>query len=88
MFDILMIYLFVGVSVTLEPLYRIGRLLLSDDAPAREYRNNWVEIVKDSHMPVALALFLTIVIGILQIGLRIILWPTTVVALYIKYNKD
>jgi hypothetical protein len=87
-FDIIMIYLFVGVSVTLESLYRIGRLLLTDDEPAREYRNNWKEIVADCKMPVSLALFLTIVIGVLQIALRIILWPVTVVALYIKYNKD
>jgi cytochrome b561 len=88
LFDILMIYLFVGVSVTLESLYRIGRLLLTDDKPAQDYRNNWKEIVAESHMPILLAAFLTVVIGSIQICLRILLWPVTVVALYIKYNKD
>lgn len=88
LFDILMIYLFVGVSVTLEPIYRIGRLLFTDDKKARDHRNAWKEIVADSKMPLVMAIFLTVVISILQISLRIILWPVTVVALYIKYNND
>lgn len=88
MYDIFMIYIFAGVAVTLEPFYRVGRLLFGSEKAAVDYRDNWHEIVADSHMPTWLAVIITLIVAAFQFTLRILLWPVTVVALYAKYNKD
>lgn len=86
--DWIAIYLFAGVAVSLEPIWRIIMLLVSNKPAARKYRANWTDIVETSNMPIVIAVILTAVIGVFQLGIRILLWPITVVHLYFKYNKD
>lgn len=88
MYDVIVIYLLVGLVVTSESLFKVCKLLFSGAPEGKKYRTAWKEIVAESHMPVAFAVFFTVFVGVIQIILRIFLWPVTVVALYMKHNKD